>query len=45
MLGFRVISQELNMVMGPNSKEFFNLLEIVFMKEILMKVLVGFTNV
>ena len=32
-LGFRVISQEVNMVMGPDNKGFYNLLEVVFMKE------------
>ena len=32
-LGFRVISQEVNMLMGADNKGFYNLLEVVFMKE------------
>ena len=32
-LGFRVISQEVNMVMGADKNGFYNYLEIVFMKE------------
>ena len=32
-LHFRVISQEVNMIMGPDNHGFYNLLEVVFMKE------------
>ena len=32
-LGFRVISQEVNMLMGADNKGFYNLLEVVFMKK------------
>ena len=32
-LGFRVISQEANMVKGPDETGIYNFLEIVFMKE------------
>ena len=32
-LGFRVISQEVNMVKGVDNKGFYNLLEVVFMRE------------
>ena len=31
-LGFRVISQEVNMVKGADKKGFYNFLEVVFMK-------------
>ena len=31
-LGFRVISQEVNMVVGPDGKGYYNLMEVVFMK-------------
>ena len=31
-LGFRLISQEVNMVVGPDSQGFYNLMEVVFMK-------------
>ena len=31
-LGFRVISQEVNMVVGPDSKGYYKLMEVVFMK-------------
>ena len=36
-LGYRVISQEVNMVMGPDRNGFYNFLEVVFMKENLSK--------